>query len=86
MTSESPNVGVPKQDSEIESEPKQDLPQTRPGSAQMRLFTNSLRMDKNKSEIAVAIAVDNREEFNTKYRNIIEEKAEEYGFLQKDPS
>lgn len=40
---------------------------------------------KNKSEIAIAIAVDDRNEFNTEYRHIIEEKAESYGFSPKRP-
>jgi hypothetical protein len=33
----------------------------------------------------LAIAVDDREEFNTKYRSVIEEKAQKYGFSPKRP-
>lgn len=40
---------------------------------------------RNKSEIGIAIAVENRNKFNTKYRGIIEEKANEYGFSPKRP-
>ena len=40
---------------------------------------------KNKSEIALAVAVDDREEFNTKYRNVIEEKSQSYGFSPRRP-
>lgn len=39
----------------------------------------------NKSEIAIAIAVDDRSEFNTKYRNVIEEKSESYNFSPRRP-
>jgi hypothetical protein len=40
---------------------------------------------RNKSEIAIAIAVDNRDEFNARYRRIIEEKAEQYDSSLKRP-
>lgn len=40
---------------------------------------------RNKSEIALAVAVDDRSEFNTRYRSVIEEKAEDYGFSPKRP-
>lgn len=40
---------------------------------------------KNKSEIALAVAVDDRSDFNTKYRNVIEEKSQSYGFKPKRP-
>jgi len=40
---------------------------------------------RNKSEIAIAIAVDDRDQFNTRYRSIIEEKAGEYGSSLKRP-
>lgn len=86
MTSDSSDVGVPEQDTNIESKskPGSTANQAWVGSdATFHEFTeNGFR---NKSEIAVAIAVDNRDEFNTKYRNIIAEKAEEYGFSPKRP-
>jgi len=39
----------------------------------------------HKSEIAIAIAVDDRDQFNTRYRSIIEEKASEYDSSPKRP-
>lgn len=39
----------------------------------------------NKSEISIAIAVDDRDQFNSRYKNKIEEKASLYGFSPRRP-
>jgi hypothetical protein len=87
MSSEQPNSD---DSSTNEENPRQESqPPSEHGQAWVGSDSTSHTFERNgfrnKSEIALAVAVDDRGDFNTKYRNVIEEKSQSYGFSPKRP-